>query len=153
MTNPLGLFLVTYEIGTGLAGAPTFQLTMTVDTPTETINGTGKITQATNPPIDVTTNLTGNYTDMTVMPNNTHILVNATGYPILNWPSHGGVGPVIMPNVQLQIVLNSDWQSGTACYKYRTGVFDNLNDWVSVKNVPVKAIASSSASAPSTKAA
>ena len=128
-----GLFLACYTISTSQFGAPLFSLNLMVNAPEETIHGLGKISQTTNPPLELTTKLDGNFTYMTVMPNNTHILVTATGHPILNWPSHGGVGPVIPPNAELRMVLSQDWKSGTANYKY----IDNEGNWHSVNDAAV----------------
>lgn len=141
MTNQAGLFLVTYDIGTGMAGAPSFKVTMTVYTPEDTVSGGGNITQATNPPVNVNTQFSGQYTYMTVMPNQSKILVNATGYPVAHCPPQMGIGPVMMPNLQLQMVLSEDWQSGTANYKYCN---DASGNWTEVKNAPVKAISANS---------
>lgn len=134
----VGLFIVGYQIGGDKPGAPLFKVHLTVHTPTETINGLGQITQAIHPPLDVSTKLEGNYTYMTVMPHNVHILVTATGYPLVQWPQHTGIGPVILPNVHLQMVLSEDWKTGTASYKY----IDNNGKWHKIEDAPVKLIAS-----------
>ena len=129
-----GVFLVSYRITTSLVGAPTLNLNLMVNTPKETVHGLGKITQSTNPPLDITTKLDGHFTYMTVMPDNTHILVTAIGYPVIHWPSHGGPGPVILPNFKLWMVLSKDWKSGTANYKYT----DSEGNWQSINEVEVK---------------
>jgi predicted secreted protein len=132
-----GLFIACYEIGGDKLGAPLFKVNLTVHTPTETINGLGQITQAIHPPLDVATKLDGNYTYMTVMPHNVHILVTATGYPIIQSSPQGGISPVISPNVNLRMVLSEDWKLGTANYKY----IDNNGNWHTVENAPVKFVA------------
>ena len=137
MTNQAGLFLVTYDIGTGMAGAPSFKVTMTVYTPEDTVSGGGNITQATNPPVNLNTRFNGQYTYMTVMPNQSNILVNATGYSVVHCPPT----PVIIPNLQLQMVLSEDWQSGIANYQYFN---DASGKWTEVKNAPVRAISADS---------
>jgi hypothetical protein len=109
---------------------------MMVYTPAKTVTGLGHITQAINPPLDIVTKLDGSYTYMTVMPRNVHILVTAIGYPIIHWPPWGGVGPVIPPNVDLRMVLEEDWKSGTANYKY---VDDNGN-WHEIEGVAVRSV-------------
>jgi hypothetical protein len=112
-----GLFLASYTITSGAMGAPTFQLNLSVYTPKETVHGVGQITNTANPPLHITTKLDGSYTYMTVMPNNTHILVTALGYPI-DSPVQGGVPTAIRANAELRMVLTEDWKSGTATYKY-----------------------------------
>ncbi len=136
MAAKTGLFPVCYEIGKEMPGAPLFKLSLLVYTPGEKVNGFGEITQAINPPLDVKTKLEGSFTYMTVMPRNVHILIVLTGYPIIHWPSHAGIGPVIPPNVDLRMVLEENWQSGTANYKY----MDAQGNWKELKNAPVKAV-------------
>ena len=126
----VGLFPVCYKIGGQMPGAPLFKVSLLVYTPGKTVSGYGVITQAVNPPLRIVTKLHGDFTYMTVMPRNVHILVTATGYPDVRWPIHGGVGPVILPNVDLRMVLTEDWKSGTANYKYvdADGVWHEIND-------------------------
>lgn len=131
-----GLFIVSYEIGGEMPGAPLFKVNFSVYTPGETVHGMGHITQATNPPLDIATNLSGQYTYMCLMPKSCHILVTATGHPMIKWPQGGGIGPVIPPNVELRMVLNEDWKSGTANYKY----MDSKGMWHEVTNAPVKIV-------------
>ncbi|NES99162.1 MAG: DUF1842 domain-containing protein [Sphaerospermopsis sp. SIO1G1] len=136
-TQKYGVFLACYEISTSLLGAPTLTLNLLVNAPAETVHGIGNITQAINPPLDIKTKLDGSFTYMTVMPDNTHILVTASGYPIINWPPYvPGPGPVILPNVELRMVLNEDWKSGTANYKY----LDDQGKWQTVNNAVVKSV-------------
>jgi hypothetical protein len=131
-----GLFIASYEIGGHMAGAPLFRVNFSVYTPGETVSGIGHITQATNPPLNIGTNLHGQYTYMCVMPKSCHILVTATGYPIIKWPPFGGIGPVLLPNTELKVVLTEDWKSGTATYKY----VDNEGNWQEVTDAPVKMV-------------
>lgn len=119
-----------------MPGAPLFRINFGVYTPGETVSGIGHITQAINPPLDVGTHLDGQYTYMCVMPKNCHILITATGYPITKWPQGGGVGHVILPNVDLWMVVAEDWKSGTANYKY----MDGNGNWHEVKDAPVKSV-------------
>lgn len=131
-----GLFIVSYEIGGQMPGAPLFKVNFSVYTPGETVSGMGHITQATNPPLDIATNLSGQYTYMCVMPKNCHILVTAIGHPMIKWPQGGGIGPVIPPNAELRMVLSEDWRSGTANYKYQ----DSNGNWHQIADAPVKMV-------------
>lgn len=135
-----GLFHACYEIGGDMPGAPLFKVNLGVYTPKETISGVGHITQAVNPPLDLATNLNGNYTYMCVMPKNCHILVVLTGHPIVDCPHGAGIGPVVLPNVTLRMVLDESWKSGTANYKYQ----DADGKWHDIKNAPVKMVAGDS---------
>ena len=130
-----GLFPVCYQIGGNMPGAPTFKVHLMVYTPDKRVTGFGEITQATNPPLEVATKILGSYTYMTVMPDNTHILVTATGYPPIQWPPHGGIGPVIPPNVELRMVLSDDWSKGTAQYRYYAN-----GSWHEITDAPVEKI-------------
>lgn len=76
-----GLFLASFEIGTAMPGAQLLHLNLAVHTPGETVNGVAHLTQATNPPLDMASELKGQYTYMCVMPKQCHILVTAQGYP------------------------------------------------------------------------
>lgn len=137
MSEKIGLFPVNYLIGTGAAGAPVFRLSLLVNAPDKTVNGMGRISQATNPPLDVRSNVNGTYTYMATM-ENVNILVVATGYPAVDWPAHSGVGPALLPNLHLRMVLAGDWASGTAYYKYQNAG----GAWIEVNDVSVKLIAS-----------
>lgn len=130
----VGLFNANYEIGGEMPGAPVVNLNLGVYTPQEKVSGIGHIYQATNPPLNIATRIDGQYTYMCVMPKNCHILVTATGYPAIKWPSGGGIGPVLLPNFEIRMVLTEDWKSGVANYKYQ----DDKGKWHEVKNAPVK---------------
>lgn len=130
-----GLFIVCYEIGGSMPGAPQFKASLAVYTPGKTVTGIGHITQAVNPPLDEATSLHGTYTYMTVMPRNVHILVTAVGYPVVNWPPGAGIGPVLLPNAELRMVLSENWQTGTASFKYQLG-----GNWQEVNDAPVRAV-------------
>src|ERR1700730_16567287 len=108
----VGLFPVCYEITTGLPGAPRFTVNLLVNTPRKTVTGYGVITQTTNPPLNVETKLDGDFSYMAVMGKEASILVVLTGHFPLKWPPHAGIGPVILPNVQVRMVLANNWQSG-----------------------------------------
>jgi Domain of unknown function (DUF1842) len=129
-----GLFIASYDLGTGLPGAQRFKLSIVVNTVDEVIGGRGRITQASNAPLNEPTHLNGAYIYLTVIPNQSHILVLAMGYPELEWPSSGGIGPVLQPNVHLRMLLTSDWSGGVASYKYQ----DARGVWHEVNDVPVK---------------
>ncbi len=132
----VGLFLAQYQITTPGVGGPVFTLHLTVNTPNATVQGAGNITQTTNPPLNIGTRLNGSFTYMTVMPKNTHILITATGYPIIDFPPHAGIGPVLMPNSRLRMVLEADWKTGTAEYQYLT----SNGEWKSIENAKVTSI-------------
>jgi hypothetical protein len=69
---------------------------------------------------------------MTVMPNKTHILVNLKGFG-----SPSTIMPLEIQNIKLTMVLESNWQSGTANYSY----LDEQGEWVDIKDAKVVAVA------------
>lgn len=87
-----GLFLASFEIGKAMPGAQLLHLNLAVYTPGETVNGVAHLTQATNLPLDMASELKGQYTYMCVMPKQCHILVTAQGYPVSNGPRAAGSG-------------------------------------------------------------
>lgn len=122
-----GLFIVAYEIGTGQPGAQRLILHVAVNVGAETVSGEGQLQQAVNPPLDLNVQLRGDFTYMTVMPDETHILVVlGSDSPNLN-----------SPDIELRMVLNHDWSGGTANYKYTS---DRPGGWHTVTNVPVTRI-------------
>lgn len=132
-TSGTGLFLAEYEISTGLAGAPVLHLALTVNTVDRAVSGAARVTQAINPPLDVRSQVHGSFTYMTVMPNQTSILVVATGTPSITWPHGGGVGPVLLPNLHLRMVLDKSWEHGVANFSY----IAPSGQWVEIENAKV----------------
>jgi hypothetical protein len=130
-----GLFIVSYLVGNEMPGAPLLHLHFAVNTVDKVISGQGQVTQAINPPLDVRSNIYGDFTYMTVMGPKTSILITATGVPAIQWPTGGGIGPVLPPNLSLRMVLDDGWKSGTASYRYQIG-----DTWHELTDVPVKAI-------------
>ncbi len=130
----IGTFLASYRIGTEAIGGVTFTIHLVVNAPEQTLSGTGTIFQPISPPLDISTERRGDFTYIATM-KDTHILVVLTGYPSAKWPPHGGIGPVLLPNVHLRMVLSDNWERGTANYEY---VQDG--EWVKHESVPVVAI-------------
>lgn len=126
----VGLFPVGYRIGNEIPGAPLFTVHLVVDAPREQVNGAGTITNTANPPLDIHTTLSGDFTYMTVMPNNSSILLVLNGFGPIGPPT----APLSGPNVRLRAVLSEDWKTGTATYSYST---DGVN-WIAVKDVPME---------------
>jgi hypothetical protein len=124
-TENVGLFPVSYRIGTGAPGAQSLTLNLLVSTPDTKVNGTAAITQATNPPLDEHSDVWGEYTYLTVMsPGVSKILVTAQG-------NHGGPGANSIINFDVRLVVGTDWREGVANYRY----FDGQR-WHEVNNAP-----------------
>ncbi|GGY19768.1 DUF1842 domain-containing protein [Paludibacterium paludis] len=125
--SAIGLFPVSYRIGTSASGAPTLMLNLLVNTPQHSVIGTAHIGQAVNPPVNVHSDVKGQYTYMTVMPpNDSRILITAQGRPF-------GANPHSETNFSLHLVLDHDWQKGVASYRYFNG-----GHWVEVENAPAR---------------
>lgn len=119
----IGLFPVSYLIGTKLEGAPTLLLNLLVAPPKHSVTGSAHIVNhSTHPALNVHSHVHGDYTYLTVMPpSEGRILITAQG--------HNGN----TPNFKLHLVLNHDWKQGIANYSYFNG-----SAWVEVDNVPAK---------------
>lgn len=113
-----GMFLLPLEAGTGKAGAISLTFNLGVSTPNRRVGGVAGAFQSTNPPLNIHFDINGDYTYMTVMPHNTHILV------------------VLEGNNQLKgrMVLESNWQTGTGTFSF----VDENGKQYTLENVPVK---------------
>jgi len=135
-----GLFPLSYRIGTSQPGAPTLILNLLVYTPEHSVRGTSSITQAVNPPLDLHSDVWGQYTYLTVMPPSaSKILITAQG-------NQGGPGSNSVINFKLHLVVSDDWKEGVANYQYYNG-----HSWVTVNQVPAhlqETVQSSTLSAP-----
>lgn len=134
--QPVGMFLGCFQVGGHMPGAPAVNLHLGFNAPAQSVSGVGQVTQAVNPPLNIASNVTGTYTYMTVMPNNTHIQVRLSGTPPVYFPSGAGIGPAVPANLEMIMVLAKDWAAGDAQYQYRNG----LGDWVKIESAPVKQI-------------
>lgn len=135
-----GLFPLSYRIGTSQPGAQTLILNLLVYTPEHSVRGTSSITQAVNPPLDLHSDVWGQYTYLTVMsPSTSKILITAQG-------NQGGPGSNSAINFKLHLVVGEDWKEGVANYQYYNG-----HSWVTVNQVPAhlqESVQSSTLSAP-----
>lgn len=123
----LNLFPLSYRIGTSAPGAQTLQLNLTVFSPEKTVNGTATVTQAINPPLDLHSDVWGEYTYLTVMaPGVSKILITVKG-------NHGGPHSNSPINLNLRLVVGEDWKHGVADYEYFDG-----HHWHEVHNVPAQ---------------
>ncbi|AZD21424.1 MULTISPECIES: DUF1842 domain-containing protein [Pseudomonas] len=130
-TSPVGLFPLSYRIGNPTPGAPSLTLDLLVYTPEQTVRGTSVVTQATNPPLDLQSDVWGQYTYLTVMPpSSSKILVTAQG-------NQGGPGSNSIVTFKIQLVVDHDWKNGIANYQYYNG-----QRWVSVENAPAHLVES-----------
>ncbi|OLR92859.1 hypothetical protein BJP25_19630 [Actinokineospora bangkokensis] len=122
-----------WEIGTKLPGAPLLRLDLgMLSTPPTSVTGHARLSQAISPPLDVVDQVSGSFHTV-VTHGGTLVVVSLTGYPVVHWPPHGGIGPVIPSNLDVRLVLGSDWRDGTASYRYTTEVG---GQWHEVTDAP-----------------
>ncbi|AXV69551.1 DUF1842 domain-containing protein [Ralstonia pseudosolanacearum] len=125
--NAVGLFPVSYVVGTGLPGAPTLRLNLLVDTPRRKVVGNATVTQAVSPPLDLHVDVWGEFTYMALMPpHGTRILVTVQG-------NSGGPTSNAMTTFRLYMVVGADWQAGIASYSYWSN-----GQWHEVESVPAR---------------
>jgi hypothetical protein len=131
ISSNLGLFPLSYRIGNSTPGAPSLALDFLVYPPEQSVRGTSLVTQAVNPPLELSSDVWGQYTYLTVMPPSTSkILVTAQG-------NQGGPGSNSPISFKIQLVVDHDWKSGIATYQFYNG-----QRWVTVENVPAHLVGS-----------
>lgn len=120
-----GLFKVVYQGSTAPAGGLNLTLNLAVDTVRDTATGEASVTQATNPPLEVTLPVSGTVTNMTVMnPTRTYHLVK------LDSPAMPG------RHIDVRLVAEPDWKAGEA----EVILFLDTAEGVKQFHVPVKAV-------------
>ena len=124
-----GLFPACYQAVNPRIGGDELNLQLLIDAPDNTVTGTGEISNSSiNPPLDVKSELRGRYSYLVFGPD-TQVSIEAKGYPKVNFPPDGGLGPVILPNAELSMVLKSGFNSGgEATYKYWSSSADKFNE-------------------------
>lgn len=121
-------FPVCYEIGSKALEAPRFFVSLVVDPEHLRVIGQGVVIVPTTPPGNVIpAQLQGSY-QFIVFGNQTRIALTATGFPPALLPIQG-ILPLLFPNVELQMVVEGDWGSGSASYRYRV---DPQSPWIDV---------------------
>jgi hypothetical protein len=114
------------------ADTPELDLELTICTTTDQITGFSTV-HLTNLPasesrevsvnptplhIDVQSHLTGTLSyDIFAPPTPENVRLDLTGYPIINWPSAGGKGPVVLPNFKAVVILDARFTRGFVRYE------------------------------------
>ena len=125
-----GLFQVSYLINGDLFGGTSFSVSLLVYTPTKTVSGMGHVSQAVNPPFSLTSQLQGEFSYLCTM-ESCHIMADLNGFCLPTLLVHGV--PQATQNTKLRMLLNEDWKSGTANFKFLRD-----NKWVEVENAKVQ---------------
>ena len=128
----VGLFNAHYRISNHLAGGVEMQLNVTVNTVDKRITGMARISQAINPPLNIISEVHGDYSYMCTM-QSCSILVVADGVSPFQ-PLIRDV-PQVYKNLSLRIVMDENWQKGVANYKYCVN-----NEWHEVNNAQVEIV-------------
>lgn len=128
----VGLFNAHYRITNHLAGGVEMQLNLTVNTVNKRITGMAHISQAINPPLNIISEIQGDYNYMCTM-QSCSILVVAEGVSPFQPMIHDV--PQINKNLTLRIVMDENWQKGVANYKYCIN-----NEWHEVTQARVEIV-------------
>jgi hypothetical protein len=135
--SSVGLFRVTFDVGSGLMGAPTLTLNLLVSTPDARITGFGHLGAPISPPLDLSFKIDGDFDRLSWMGGGT-VLVDLTGTPLPLGTGAAGQAPALPPDLHARLLLSADWASGTATYRYA----EAHRQWRTVADVPVKLAAS-----------
>lgn len=122
-----------FSIGTEKPGAVTFNCSLVSSSSGGQLTGMGHITQAINPPLDMTTYLYGNSVSFIGWGAITIITLTGLDFgPFKHW--HGGVGPVDPENVKCTIYTDrGNLEKCTANLSYL-----HEGKWITLENQPVK---------------
>ncbi len=116
-------------IGNQIPGAPLFTVTL-IESGVGHVTGFGKVTQTTNPPLDLVENVAGTIA-LIVWGADTQTNIQLTG-----WPGPGVTGNVGQPNLYATIVLDSEKSKpGVAQVRYQE---PGTGRWITLQNQPVK---------------
>ena len=128
-----GLFLANYIVGNRMAGGISFNISLLVSTSDRSISGRGMVSQAINPPLEIVSNLYGEYHYQCTQ-NDCYIMVNLMGsQPFMGIPPVG----VELQNTKLNMLLNEDLNSGVANFSYKD---PETGKWIELEQVPVEKI-------------
>lgn len=115
-----GLFPVNYLVqpkvdGMPLLGAPVLNLQLLINAPAKTLSGIATLTQAINPPMNLISNVHGNWSYMATM-SSTHMLLVAEGQGPSSILVHGQ--PQMVENLKFRASVDENWQTGVCSYEY-----------------------------------
>ncbi|MBP2548917.1 hypothetical protein J2858_001833 [Neorhizobium galegae] len=133
----VGLFYLPLR-SEGAPGAPINTLNLTVYTPKSLVTGHSEVTQAVNPPLSVSSHVSGPLIYETVMGPGSKIRIDLKGWPEIVWPPEAGIGPVIPENYSAILLLEPDFSGGEIIYQYRTGL---TGEWHQVRQPISKTVA------------
>ncbi|MDD1015064.1 DUF1842 domain-containing protein [Pseudomonas rubra] len=108
----IGLFPLSYVIGTEASGAQRLVLDLLVHPADRTLRGVAQLTQATNPPLDQHLDVWGTFSYQPLLPpSSSKILITLQG-------NHGGKTANSPITFYLNLAVGTDWQKGLAGYSY-----------------------------------
>lgn len=119
-------FLLNLRIGESLPGGITCTLNLGVSPSIKKVDGRSVVFQAINPPLHVQSIVAGNYNYFCTM-NSCHIMIVLNGYQ--------DTGEGCLKNFEARILLEDNWESGTATYSFLDG-----GEWTTISNQKVTAI-------------
>ena len=128
--NNTGVFVANYRISHQLAGGVSLDVSLLFSTQDKKVVGRGAVTQATNPPLDVRTELVGEY-HYQCTNNSCFVMVNLKGVDAIRARI---LPPISVENVDAHILLNDDFKYGVANFRF---LDPRTNEWVEENQVPV----------------
>jgi hypothetical protein len=130
------VFLAKYFVGMNQPLANKFLISISAQTPNESLKGETEIKIYKSPPINIVNSLVGNYKYVSIAPDSCHILITAQGYPKYKYTDESGIERPTNPIFHLRLILSENWESGIANYDY----MDKQGNWQSVTDMPVTRI-------------
>ncbi|MCG8464346.1 MAG: DUF1842 domain-containing protein [Xanthomonadales bacterium] len=122
-----GLCFVHLVTSPAIAGGPTLNLYLTIDTVNKNVRGSAVVSQALAEPIVNTSHVEGNFFYESTMVDSA-IRIDLDGFPEVHFPPFGGPGPALMKNFTATIVMDTELNEGTVRFQYvnnRTGQWVN----------------------------
>jgi hypothetical protein len=127
---PLPIVRRCYRIEQHVVGSPILTLDLYVHEPGRQVNGFCRITQATNPPLNLFIQLKGGFR-----------VISYQGLKLTIVETTGNEDHLPrLPNFKLLLVLSDDWKTGTAEYEYNSNPADPHSRWQTIRDVEANAI-------------
>ncbi|PLX15551.1 MAG: hypothetical protein C0599_16605 [Salinivirgaceae bacterium] len=127
------VFLAKYFVGMNQPLNNKFIISLTAQTPNDSLKGDTEIKIYKTPPINIVNSLKGTFKYVCIAPDSCHILITADGYPKYKYIDESGLERPAKPIFHLRLILADNWKSGIANYDY----MDKQGSWHSITDAPV----------------
>ncbi|KVU49487.1 hypothetical protein WK68_31535 [Burkholderia ubonensis] len=109
------LFPVNFRVATPVIGAPVLTLALVVNPPAKKVSGVARISQTTWPTLEFRAQVWGQFNPMVLVPGaRTQLVLSLQGSP-------SGPTSSLAETFQLQGIVDADWKSGVASYRFFDG--------------------------------